>query len=401
MLLSRKTYISLLLALLVLNLGIFVGKLNLKVNEIIEREKCPACFGINLCQDIDDNKVTLEYTDFYSIFNNLLGIKNIYYGKYGGDKVIIKKLAQKIELEGFDKMICSDYELMELCFNKPKAVNTMKNFYNLIVAELISADMNDPNVKIRLCPTISKLPELFSNVLTENNLKNADYYKYLWSLIQINPEPILLQILSSNDNWPTPKYFGACGRIVIVEYIGLPLSAFIQETWIERAIIASSLLDAAYAFTFKNPKFAFYLTDISMDNIAVNNEQRAIFVDLENTIIVDKYPSDEVLKEKTAWNVTYTNQVYTDCKDCFIFSPTDICNHKISDHNYYAICQNILVQGLHTNFDNQGLLHNIPSTILQEYPQLTYLLNQCSKPDKFQSRIESGNQLKKVLDTII
>jgi hypothetical protein len=96
--------------------------------------------------------------------------------------------------------------------------------------------------------------------------------------------------LPSENNWPTPKYFGACGRLIIEEYIGLPLTEFVQNTWIQRAQIASSLLDAAYKFTFKNPDFAFYPTDVSMDNIAVNDQNKAIFVDLENIIIVNKYP---------------------------------------------------------------------------------------------------------------
>lgn len=55
-----------------------------------------------------------------------------------------------------------------------------------------------------------------------------------------------------------------------------------------RAKIASSLLDAAYWFTYKSDDFGFYLTDISADNIAVDLNNNAKFVDLENMIIVDK-----------------------------------------------------------------------------------------------------------------
>lgn len=85
-----------------------------------------------------------------------------------------------------------------------------------------------------------------------------------------------------------PKYFGACGRIIIEEYIGLSLSDCYDKSWIQKVKIASSLLNAAYMFTFKNKKFGFYLTDISADNIAVDHENVAKFIDLENIIIVDK-----------------------------------------------------------------------------------------------------------------
>lgn len=46
-------------------------------------------------------------------------------------------------------------------------------------------------------------------------------------------------------------------------------------------------------FTFENEKFGFYLTDISADNIAVDRENVAKFIDLENIIIVDKNISQE------------------------------------------------------------------------------------------------------------
>lgn len=90
-----------------------------------------------------------------------------------------------------------------------------------------------------------------------------------------------------------PKYFGACGRIIIEEYVGSPFADYYDKSWIQRAKIASSLLDAAYMFTFKNKNFGFYLTDISIDNIAVDSKDVAKFIDLENIIIVDKNISPE------------------------------------------------------------------------------------------------------------
>lgn len=85
-----------------------------------------------------------------------------------------------------------------------------------------------------------------------------------------------------------PKYFGACGRIVVEEYVGLPLTAYYNEPWLRRAKLALSLLDAAYKFTYKNKNFGFYLTDVSADNVAVDSADNIKFVDLENIIVVDK-----------------------------------------------------------------------------------------------------------------
>lgn len=68
----------------------------------------------------------------------------------------------------------------------------------------------------------------------------------------------------------------------------MPLTAYYNEPWLRRAKLASSLLDAAYKFTYKDDNFGFYLTDISADNIAVDSIDNVKFVDLENVIIVDR-----------------------------------------------------------------------------------------------------------------
>lgn len=94
--------------------------------------------------------------------------------------------------------------------------------------------------------------------------------------------------MPAENGWPVPKYFGACGQIIMEEYIGLPLVAYYEKPWIQRIKIASSLLNAAYMFTFYNKKFGFYLTDVSADNIAVDYNNVAKFIDLENIIVVDK-----------------------------------------------------------------------------------------------------------------
>lgn len=120
-----------------------------------------------------------------------------------------------------------------------------------------------------------------------------DWIKKFSTIIYLMLSQCSFQILSAENGWPVPKYFGACGRIIIEEYIGLPLSDCYDKSWIQRVKIASSLLNAAYMFTFKNKKFSFYLTDVSADNIAVDHENVAKFIDLENIIIVDKNISQE------------------------------------------------------------------------------------------------------------
>lgn len=84
------------------------------------------------------------------------------------------------------------------------------------------------------------------------------------------------------------KYLGACGRLVMTEYVGPRLSDYNKEPWIRRAKIASSLLKAAYMFTNGHPHFTFYLSEVSADNVAVDANDTAKFVNLRKMIVVDK-----------------------------------------------------------------------------------------------------------------
>ncbi|KAJ8681163.1 hypothetical protein QAD02_016950 [Eretmocerus hayati] len=397
----KKNIVSCVIGLLALFLGILVLNLNFNIDRLTEKEKCPACFGISACPDIATNKIRLKYLDFYSFLNSLMSVKNVYSGEYNDQNVVLKKLAHQSELEDFDKLICSDPGLLELCVNKQKPRKLKTNFQKLIMNELSGGGFADPDNKITLCPSTDGFDQLISNTQILQSADEKDLLKYLWTIVKINPEPLLLQILQADNNWPVPKYFGACGRTIVEEYVGLPLSSYLNEPWMRRAKIASSLLDAAYKFTFMDPKFSYYLTDISIDNIAVNNLDQAIFVDLENIIIVDRQPPLKDFRKLEKWNHTHKNQLDIDCQDCYVFSPIDICSHKFSDHNFYAVCQHILGHGLGTSIHKHGFLQNPPQDILKKYPNFSYLLEQCSIPDISISRIDMGNQLKHVLDTMI
>ncbi|XP_054013743.1 divergent protein kinase domain 2A-like isoform X2 [Hylaeus anthracinus] len=341
------------------------------INYLTELHKCPACFGTSACNYI--HKVDITPYDFYSTFSYLFGVKNVFFGFFINNKVILKKLAHSSELNDFDRMLCENENFGHICEKNLKNVNnkTSIDFYELIVREVTLDFAKDNLVRLRLCP-------------------NAQHLRNLLDLCS--------QILPANNNWPVPKYLGACGRIVIEEYVGSPLTAYYNKSWLLRAKIASSLLNAAYMFTYRSNDFGFYLTDVSADNIAIDSNNNAKFVDLENVIIVDK---NSIYKEKSMWNQLQENTENLNCTECLAYSPAEICNHKTSDHNYYAICKTLLALNIDDGVLPGGLLHNIPTDILKTYPNVEYLIEQCITPRKPFTRISAGMQLKQLLDTII
>ncbi|XP_035739544.1 divergent protein kinase domain 2A-like [Vespa mandarinia] len=264
-------------------------------------------------------------------------------GKYFETKVVLKKLAHTSELKAFDEMLCENKNLQFLCKNNLKINNhsSQVDFYELVKRKLISSFTQDDNSLLRLCP-----------------------------------KPLLLQILPESKGWPVPKYLGSCGRIIVEEYVGLPIVTYYDAPWIYRAKIVSSLLNAAYMFTFKNKDFGFYLTDISIDNIAINSDGIAKFIDLENIIVI--HNSIYILDKSTTWYKIQENTIDINCLNCFSFSSIDICNHQLSDHNYYAICRILLSPKTSDTLIPGGFLHDIPNNILQQYPDLEYLIKQCA-----------------------
>ncbi|KOC59654.1 Deleted in autism protein 1 like protein [Habropoda laboriosa] len=370
------------------------------MDHFIELHKCPACFGTSACNYIHEVNITLN--DFYSAFSYFFGVKNVFFGVFNKNKVVLKKLAQSFELNEFDRMLCENKHFSHICTKTAKAAN---NKLNINFLELIEKEVNlnfskDNFSRLRLCPSVQHLNNLLQHVYHNNKDIDPKILNLnIWVLTALNPEPLLLQILPAERNWPVPKYLGACGRMIIEEYVGLPLATYYNEPWLCRAKISSSLLDAAYMFTYKNKDFGFYLTDISVDNIAVDLNNNVKFVDLENVIIVDKniVPAER----STIWNQLQVNTEDFSCSECLAFSSAEICNHKISDHNYYAICKVLLALNLNSSILHGGLLHDIPTDILETYPNITYLVEQCVTPQISFDRIKAGMELKKLLDIIL
>lgn len=98
-------------------------------------------------------------------------------------------------------------------------------------------------------------------------------------------------MLKSSDKWPVPRYYGTCGRFVVEENSGESIANRENCNWVDRAFMALQLLRAAKNFTSDHPDFRFYLTDVSPDNVVVDEHVKVTFIDLENVVITQKMSS--------------------------------------------------------------------------------------------------------------
>ncbi len=314
-----------------------------------------------------------------------MNAKNVLLANYGSSAIILKKLAHNSELSEFDNSVNS--------LAQSASSNVGRNIR--LLTELGSTKTGSIDYQY--------LKELLpSRVETFACTKSQHMIDFLWgratlhhtrpehflTIAMINPEPLIAMAFPQAENWPFPRYYGACGRLSAFEYVGPSLGHFLSEAWNKRARLASQVLQMALDWTFFSP-IGLYLTDWSLDNFSVGKDFRVMLVDLENIVLVNR-----TLIEATkapGWDVEH-HSVAFGCEDqtCFSYSLEDLCTHLRSDHNVFGACHGIL----------PNLLHTAPHEIKLKFPLIERLLRECSWPSNPGARIEAAKQLLAILKLI-
>lgn len=162
-----------------------------------------------------------------------------------------------------------------------------------------------------ICPSQRKLT-FIENEFVKNNfgLYRLTCLYNLMTLLLLNSEPLIFQVTISissfnlckpkpnifyfrktfqaKDGWPFPEYYGACGRVVVEEYVGPNLAQWLPKaSWKEKLNAALSLLKIAEQFTQGAFGFRLYVTDVSLYNIAVAPDGSLKVIDGGNIVLVD------------------------------------------------------------------------------------------------------------------
>lgn len=334
--------------------------LNVSIFDICEKETCPFCYGNNFCNELKIHTY-LDYSNGWYLLFNFISVKNVYFSKYKQQKIVIKKLAQKSRFLKLNK------DILQI---KGKLVNED-------IIKLLGKNSN----QFQVCD--SETSNLLLSSLNSQNINN------IWTIFKINPEPILLELFKQESKWPVPRFYGACGRCIIVENGGIPLGELESLNWYDRAYISYQLLELAEQFTFGHDLFRLYLTDISPDNIVVNMDNLKVkFVDLEHGI----------LKKKNSVDIShhYSNHVYD---EDYAFSVIEICNKDVSDHNIYSVCHLLLSRSAPYPMMKGGLLHSPSSTLNTEH--LFNFIDLCVYSKEKISRFTLSVNIKDAIRTLL
>lgn len=373
--------------------------------DFLGTDKCPSCYGRSLCFQLFDNQLELKGMSKLRAFD-MMNIRNVHlaYHKDREINVVLKRLAHNDEIREVDDKICYDSDRQPGCDVSRTTVKT-KTSQDIVKNGLLPKHFKDTSFMF-ICPShklLNRVIDKYQEKTTDPNFMVHDDKLQLLFTAKVNSEPLLLQTFPKSDGWPFPEYYGACGRYVAVEHGGKELGEFYNAPFYRRADLAYQMVKMAQKLT-EDPDFALYWTDLAYENFAVDGAGKLMVIDAEHIIVVDKQATK--IANPQHWN-DLEQALFDDCEDgkhtknCLTFNTDALCTHYHSDHNYYALCRNMLSQyadDIETNRPD-GLLHDMPDFAKEQW-DLENLLNECANPHQPQGRIKVIPHLLEALDNL-
>ncbi|TRY67135.1 hypothetical protein TCAL_11442 [Tigriopus californicus] len=376
---------------------VFPLQIDLTQEAFLEHDACPACFGTNLCAPIFKSQIQLTNWTRFSI-SRLMNAKNVFYGNYKFEKVILKKLGHDHELRSLDGEICQAYKERPDC-DAGRYLKFLTKEYTLNLGRDETLDFR-PLARHEWTEVLScmRSQALIDLIVKKSRLhESAPTLEQILTLLILNPEPLIFSVFREDDNWPFPKYHGSCGRLAVFQDEGKPLSEFYSSDWNIRVLLSKQLLSSAMKFVRNDLNVALYYTDWISDNFAVNQDFQVKFVDGENFILVDQ--SEIRALAAPGWNISHTSDGFQ-CESRFCYSTADLCTHAESDHNIYGLCKGLLAPGALDYALPEGLLHSIPSEVTRKHPLLPRLIGECASPTIPGGRFEAAQGLMEILSQL-
>lgn len=179
-----------LLSIATVFVGIFYYYTTDSILDMCELEKCPFCYGIDQCELFQQNKITLKTDSFLTFIYNHISVKNVFSAKLGSDNVILKKLGHSAELSSLDKLVCSEISRDNFC-------NFSENPHSLNYTDKVITFLNNA-IDFKNFKTCSEdTSVLFINSVLKtisNGVVNDTYMKNVWTILQVNVEPLMLRV---------------------------------------------------------------------------------------------------------------------------------------------------------------------------------------------------------------
>ncbi|KAK3763954.1 hypothetical protein RRG08_050599 [Elysia crispata] len=367
-----------------------------EIDSLLNIDKCPACYGGTACGMFYYKQIELSGMSKFRYLDIING-KNVHHGtmRPDGREIIIKKLATDTQLRELDEKLCIEAKRPIDC-DIARVITRTDKVLPFRTEPLSPKHLKDTGAFMFNCPSYRLLDRVwtyFQEYKKKREIFMSDKVQIFY-MATVNPEALLVQVFPKSEGWPFPEYLGSCGRGIVVENAGQPLSQFVDSSFQIRAGIAYELMKIADTLTTKSD-FALYITDANFDNFAVDKSGKVTVIDLENIIVVDKL-AIEARKPK-GFDEPH-EAIFSDCdgKNCLLFEADELCNHVNTDHNYNAICRNLLSTYAVERGMPEGFLHGMPDEA-RDYWDLGNLLEECANPKQAGGRWKVKDKLIKAL----
>ncbi|XP_055623113.1 uncharacterized protein LOC129766564 [Toxorhynchites rutilus septentrionalis] len=343
------------------------------------RELCPRCFPEPLDCDFFANHIVIDGTNPLNLLNRYNKHGVTYALLDGIRQVVVKNLNQMGLVEELRAALCEEHKIErsdcqlgdgeEFVLALRKRILDKEAFGGSVICP-----PEDERTLVRFVQQFTG-PELLKLVLMKTSV-----------------QPIMLEILA-RMKFPVPKLIFQGGFTIVESYEGDSLAYFYDSPFRLRLEIANQIINAIYRLTEGDSHFRFYLTDIQPDNIAVKmlpgGDVKVTFVDVDNVVILNS-ESNKLAADKG-------RHVHEriDCEGCFAYVQQDLCSHKHSDLNMFAVCQ-LLHENVNGNREH-GFLHSTGDH--PEQKNLRELLTHCvyCKPAECHNRYELLTQIQEII----
>lgn len=389
-------------------------------SEDIHLHTCPACFGKDLCTDIESGALKLYKNS--KTESRGLSWREAVLNK--NDKVIVSSAAES-SWNRFDQFICNNASKGFLCdvstgirasylaSNRLMTADGLRNLHKVL-------DKSKSEVVLPICATNKLVDELKATFDDDGDGQlNEEEQAELITGLLLHPSYVLLKFQDTvNTNFPLPNYQGTCGRLAVWEGGVTPLKDHLQESFEERAGLASQILQLVDDFQNEDPNWYFLYTEFSYNSLSVTKEGEILLTDLQDVAIIDKTlftPTEDLI---SGTNERLCNEI---CFQKFtrdiLTSPnvTDVCSQlrHYGQLMYAIVCKEILsdleehkMEGFFNyekNKDQQksrysGLLHSPPE---KDKENIEEVLRECVQETSAGGRNQAVEDLQDILENYL
>ncbi|KAJ8247023.1 hypothetical protein GJAV_G00257890 [Gymnothorax javanicus] len=260
-------------------------------------DKCNACVGTSICKKFFKDEIRFE-----SWLSPQLTLPPVYrrwyLANYTDDSenwrpVVLSRLIPQTLHEESDLSICSSAGRGPSC-SIEAVMRATPRFQDWAGSQLLLPHMVQGLVTPMMrCPSqrlLDRLVRRYAEVTDAGSMQmkhfaERDKLRLLYTLA-VNQHTLLLQMFPGTEGWPFPKYYGACGRMMVWASTR-PLKNIYGSALETRADIAYQLLHVTQGLSSNSLRFLLYYTRVYEDMFATFEDGKLFIVDASTIGIID------------------------------------------------------------------------------------------------------------------